>query len=53
MVESLGKALLTNTDNLTDEIIDLHRAFKMLVNDIKEEELKQIRSNVCCEYVYA
>ena len=53
MVESLEKALLTNADNLTDEIIDLHRAFKMLVNDIKEEELKQIRSKVSCAYVYA
>ena len=53
MVESLGKALLMKEDILTDEIIDLHRAFKMLVNDIKEEELRQIRSTVCCAYVCA
>ena len=50
MVDALGKALLMKEDILTDEIIDLHRAFKMLVNDINEEELRQIRSKVCCAY---
>ena len=47
MVNCLHKALTDKADYLTEETIDLHRAFKMLINDMKKEDWEVIKRQVC------
>ena len=47
MVNCLQKPLTDKTDYLTEETIDLHRTFKMLINDMKKEDWEVIKRQVC------
>ena len=51
MVNCLEKALTDEVDYLTEETIDLHRAFKMLINDMKREDWEVIKKQVCFKLV--
>ena len=51
MVNCLEKALTDKIDYLTEETIDLHRAFKMLINDMKKEDWEIIKEQVCFKLV--
>ena len=47
IVESLEKALLESKDTLDEDTNDLHRAFKMFVETLKEtKQLKEIKHKV-------
>ena len=46
MVNCLEKALTDKSDYLTEETIDLHRAFKMLINEMKREDWEIIKEQV-------